>query len=222
MLLIAHRGLDNHDHRQNTIAAFKQALYMDYIDGIEFDVRMTKDGKFIICHNPFILENGVHIISIINYKKLKKVLKTSNYELITLEQVLNEINTNKKIIIDIKEEGNRGKKCVKRLIPILNYYQNKNISICSFNDEILTLIEKNNTNYKTGVIVSLIINYSKLNKNKNDFTVVKYSLLDQTHFVKPVYFWTINKKQDYNKIKNKKSSYPLGIITDNAYKFISN
>ena len=49
-----------------------------------------------------------------------------------------------------------------------------------------------------------------------------YNLFDNISYIKPIYFWTINNFNKYEKIITKKSFYDLGIITDKAYYFIDN
>lgn len=50
-LLLAHRGAcASGSIQENTIPAFELALQHG-CDGFEFDVRLTKDGKAIVCHN---------------------------------------------------------------------------------------------------------------------------------------------------------------------------
>ena len=43
MKLIAHRCNDNHNYRENSIKSAFEALNKEYIDGIEIDLRITKD-----------------------------------------------------------------------------------------------------------------------------------------------------------------------------------
>jgi glycerophosphoryl diester phosphodiesterase len=51
-LLLGHRGARAlKSIPENTIASFDRAL-ADGCDGFEFDVRMTADGKPVVCHNP--------------------------------------------------------------------------------------------------------------------------------------------------------------------------
>ncbi|HEV2698944.1 MAG TPA: glycerophosphodiester phosphodiesterase, partial [Terriglobales bacterium] len=50
-LLLGHRGSRTRGCRENTIAAFESALQHG-CDGFEFDVRLTRDGQAVICHNP--------------------------------------------------------------------------------------------------------------------------------------------------------------------------
>ena len=49
--LIAHRCLDNHNYKENSILAAINTLNKEYIDGIEIDLRFTKDKKIVMYHN---------------------------------------------------------------------------------------------------------------------------------------------------------------------------
>lgn len=50
--IIAHRGASTHFH-ENTMAAFERAV-ADGADGIEFDLRVTADGHWVVHHDPVI------------------------------------------------------------------------------------------------------------------------------------------------------------------------
>ena len=50
LLLLGHRGSRTRGCRENTIAAFDTALRHG-CDGLEFDVRATRDGRAVVCHN---------------------------------------------------------------------------------------------------------------------------------------------------------------------------
>lgn len=49
-LIIAHRGASL-ERPENTLAAFRRALALD-VDGIELDVRLTRDGVPVVFHDP--------------------------------------------------------------------------------------------------------------------------------------------------------------------------
>lgn len=63
---IAHRGLSS-QYYQNTRQAFEAAAQSSFFYGIETDVWLTKDGKWVCCHdkNPF--QNPDTIITQIDY-----------------------------------------------------------------------------------------------------------------------------------------------------------
>ncbi len=50
MIVLAHRGLHD-DARENTLAAFEAAVAAG-VDGIETDVRLSKDGVAVLVHDP--------------------------------------------------------------------------------------------------------------------------------------------------------------------------
>eukprot|EP00915_Cephaloidophora_sp_WS-2016_P001253 GHVH01001773.1.p1 GENE.GHVH01001773.1~~GHVH01001773.1.p1 ORF type:complete len:294 (+),score=39.23 GHVH01001773.1:96-977(+) len=49
-LLISHRG-SNGGHPESTMSAFTSALKLDSCDGVEIDVRKSKDGVFFVLHD---------------------------------------------------------------------------------------------------------------------------------------------------------------------------
>ena len=58
-LIVAHRG-ESHDAPENTLAAFELAWARDD-QAIELDVRLTADGKLIVCHDADTFRTtGVH------------------------------------------------------------------------------------------------------------------------------------------------------------------
>lgn len=54
--IIAHRGNSGTCH-ENTMPAFERAI-ADGADGIEFDVRLTRDGEWVVYHDPEIIVDG--------------------------------------------------------------------------------------------------------------------------------------------------------------------
>lgn len=57
--IFAHRGFSS-IYSENSLEAIKECFKYDYIDGIEIDIRMTKDEKFVLIHNSSIdlVSNG--------------------------------------------------------------------------------------------------------------------------------------------------------------------
>lgn len=49
MLRIGHRGAAGYEP-ENTLASFKKALQLR-VDGIEFDVHLSQDGKIVVMHD---------------------------------------------------------------------------------------------------------------------------------------------------------------------------
>ena len=106
MELIAHRGLHNKDIKENTIEAFLNAIDNNY-DGIELDIRYTKDKEIVVLHDSFInrTSDGKGKLSNYNYKDLKKYnfgSKKIKSKIPRLIDVLKNIN-NTIIFIELKE-----------------------------------------------------------------------------------------------------------------------
>ena len=106
MQLIAHRGLYNKDIKENTIEAFLNAVNNNY-DGIELDVRYTKDKEIVVLHDSFInrTSDGKGKLSNYTYKDLKKYnfgSKRIKSKIPRLMDVLKKIN-NTIIFIELKE-----------------------------------------------------------------------------------------------------------------------
>lgn len=126
----AHRGFSSLEV-ENSKEAIVLAAEQDYIDYIEVDARLTKDGRIVLSHNDTILFDSSKItkISSLNYKEiietdlvykpdilhiettniseefflLKRTIKLNNtkYRLISLLEGL-DLADNKKVLLDLK------------------------------------------------------------------------------------------------------------------------
>ena len=76
MNLISHRGNNGHNFLENSKEAILDVLSKKYIDGVEFDIRMTKDKKLILYHNMLIKTNNNY--EFISNKTLLKIKKINN------------------------------------------------------------------------------------------------------------------------------------------------
>jgi len=212
MKIISHRGSNLSVYNKNTKEALISAIHNNVVDGIEFDVRITKDKKIVIVHDPIInfVSNGSGLVSKMKLKKLKKYNFGSNEyptKICTLEELLNNINTNKIILIELKFEGHKYKKFVDIVFNIIKKYK-LNIYICSFNDELLKYFY---TKYKKcGLLISKFINKKRLYNNYY-FNIVTYDYKDIIT-KKELFLWTIN--------EYKKELDNFYVITDTPYIFI--
>ena len=88
-LCIAHRGCHWHCF-ENTIQAFEAAKKGDFY-GVEMDIHLTKDKKWIIHHDPDFLSNGVK--HVIKEERCDDLLKLpldllSMYELVSIHPTI--------------------------------------------------------------------------------------------------------------------------------------
>lgn len=113
-MLYGHRGNET-DYMENTMFGFMNCKY----EGIETDVRLTKDNKVVLYHDDNLLRLfGVDK----NIKDLKYNIanKLCNYNLVMLKDLLNLVKkNNKKLVLDIKEME---KDKIKEIIDYTKWY----------------------------------------------------------------------------------------------------
>ncbi len=209
MNIISHRGSNISKYQKNTKQALLTAINLDFISGIEFDIRITKDKKIVIIHDPIInlVSNGSGLVKKLKYKKLLKYnfgTKENPSKICTLEELLDNIKNNKKILIELKEESNNFKEFVDIVYNIIKKYK-LNIYIASFNYELIKYFSLFYN--KCGLIIGNGINIDKKYNNFN-YNILTYKYR-KIYNKKETFLWTINSYKDdldnYN------------IITDNPY-----
>lgn len=186
-MFIAHRGLYDNNIKENTIEAFDNAFRNGY-QGIEFDVRITKDKVPVILHDSFLSrvfeEQG--LLRNFTYQELRN----KNIDIPKLEDVINRYQ-NKVMIIELKEK-----------IDITKYLENpKNeYYISSFNYDYVAYLKKS-SNYKLGVINYVLnsgVDYSKL-----DFIMILDSIYNKKLFkfkeLEIIIYGVVGNINDYNK-----------------------
>lgn len=187
MKVIAHRGITSDNIRENSYLAIKRALKDKNIDGVELDIRMTKDKKIVLNHGSNIGFNYIENMNYIDIIKEKYIT--------TLDKVLS-INTDKILFIDIKVNHNY-KKFADLIIKELSL-TNKNIYLASFNKNIIKYL-KRKTKHKVG----LISFYYRRNSFK--FCALNYISVSSKKLgkiTKEIFLWTIN-KNNLQYVKNK-------------------
>lgn len=172
MQLIAHRGLTNKDIKENTLEAFKNALNHGY-DGIELDIRYTKDKKIVILHDSFInrTSNGKGKLNEYTYKELKKYNFGTNKiqsKIPLLKDIITKIS-NTIIFIELKENIDK-----EELYKILNLNKTNRYYICSFNKEYLNNYDKK---YNVGIINNVF--NTKIDLNNYNFIMILEDILTE-------------------------------------------
>lgn len=195
MKIISHRG-NGGKNKENTKESVLEMLNEDFVDGVEIDIRMTVDHKFVLCHNPFYEGK---LISLTKYKKIK--------QLDNLENLLKNIQSQKIIMLDIKEEIGKYKLVVYYLYKILKKY-NLNLYVCSFNHNLMNHFLKKHPNITNGLIIGMKLNEDKI-KNDFDFNSLNYKCINKIT-PKETFAWTINNKSGLKNIPDN-----CNIITDN-------
>lgn len=101
---IAHRGLFDNIHPENSLSAFKNAVKNNY--AIELDVQFTKDKKVVVFHDDNLerLTKDKRNINEVTYEELSKLkILDSNEKIPLLQEVLDLVDTRVPIVIEIKD-----------------------------------------------------------------------------------------------------------------------
>ena len=186
-MFIAHRGLFDDNIKENTIKAFDNAFNNGY-EGIEFDVRLTKDKIPVILHDSF-LSRVFGVKGLLRNYTYQELLD-NKIEIPKLEDVISRYN-NKVMIIELKEK-----------VDITKYIKDKRnlYYISSFNYDYISYLNKSSY-YKLGVI-NYILN-SGIDYSKIDFIMVLDSIYNKKLFklkdIEIIIYGVIGNINSYNK-----------------------
>ena len=172
MLIISHRGESKYAP-ENTMSSFYLA-YLLNSDGIECDLRKTKDNKFVIIHDKTInrTSNGKGKVCDYTLSELRNFNFGNtkyNYEnIITLSEFLDNFsNKNIKLFIELKEINN-----INEIWNELSKYNLKNTTIISFDFNLLVQLRKISKIIKLGLLTYEINSNMVNNMLKNDIKLV--------------------------------------------------
>lgn len=94
MLKIGHRGAAGHEP-ENTIRSFQKALELG-ADAVEFDVRMTKDGQLVVCHDET-LDRTLAELKQLDFGKGERIP--------TVREALEFLKGKARIVMELKERN---------------------------------------------------------------------------------------------------------------------
>jgi len=218
-VLIAHRGARTYFH-QNTLEAFEKAIRLN-ADMIEFDVRRTKNNLFVVYHDESVAGKPVKDLA------YDDICKFTQLKVPTLDEVLKLAQGRIKLDIEVKEEGYE-----QEVVNfILEFLEEEEFVITSFNDNSLKIIKEVFPKIKTGLIlgephpknpfltrISEFFPFKRCRKINVDFIAPHWRLL-KLGFLRrarknklPVFVWTVN---ETNLIKKLLSDTRIaGLVTD--------
>lgn len=111
-IVIAHR-CNGFGHPENSMNALRAAVISN-ADAVEIDVRITKDLKWIVIHNPH-FKNEKKQVERVNEKNYEEIQQDA----ILLEQMLFIISrSNKELYLDVKDAGEE-----EQLVALLQKYK---------------------------------------------------------------------------------------------------
>ncbi len=166
MKIISHRGECKYAP-ENTLSAFYLAKLIN-ADGIECDVRKTKDNQLVLLHDESIdrTSNEKGKLKDYTYDQLLEFdfgnEKNKGEKIVKLEELLKQFSqSNIEIYIEIKESGYE-----EELLNVLYNYNLDNVILISFKYDILEKIRSKNNYIKLCWLI-YNIDSEKLKKAKN-------------------------------------------------------
>ncbi len=186
MLLLGHRGSRTaHSVRENTFAAFDRALEHG-CDGFEFDVRVSRDGVPVVCHDAKF--KGLWI---------SKVAASRLEELPTLGAVLGRYGT--RAFLDIELKGSGIEAQVLRLLS-LHTASNREFVVSSFLARVLLELRNLDASVPLGLICENARQLRRWRELPIQTVIAHHSLVnlrllnDVQRAGKRLWAWTVNRR----------------------------
>ncbi len=212
ILVIAHRGATFSGYPENSLPAFQVAVDEGY-DGIELDVRLTKDKELVVFHDirlERLTDDGRGMVRTKTLSQLKR-FRIKNDLVDTFIPLLSEVfeilkNTSILINIEIKSEMPMRGRIEQRVIDLIyRYGVQSRVVISSFNPLVIKKTQKTDPTIRTGFIFEKRL--PKFNQRLASGLIVS-SWHPQFKGVSPltlqrahsqgcaVYAWTVNEEKD--------------------------
>ena len=200
--LIIHRGIVNKQSKENLLKSFKQSFKKGY--GIETDIHVTKDHKFV-CFHDFTLKRifkKKESVKNMEYYKIKKISNSSKKPIPLLKDLLKASKNKYSLFIEIKPAFS--KKLLHKLLKETSKFS-KCVFISFKHENIYNLLKiKSNTkvglSFSPPTSVKTIIKKSN-NKKINCLILDKFFLKNKSIQDLKIkkYYYTIKTKSEFKK-----------------------
>jgi glycerophosphoryl diester phosphodiesterase len=181
--LLGHRGSRaTTSIPENTLASFDLAL--DHgCDGFEFDVRLTADGRAVVCHDPKV--GGITVAKATSKQLLHLPL---------LEDVVQRYAGRAFLNIELKVPGLESK-----VVSELNVHTPaRGCVVSSFEPEVVIELKRCNASIQVGIILDQHAQLEQCRELTVDYVIPHFSLVTQElvgqlhHAGKRLITWTVN------------------------------
>ena len=150
---IAHRGLFDNEHPENTISAYEKAIENGY--AIELDVQMTIDGVLVCYHDNNLKRlTGVDKdIRTLTYEEVSKLnVVNENFKIPTFSKTLEFVNGKVPLVIELKSQKQKGFE--KKVCEILRNYKGDFV-VQSFDPLVMRRVQKIEPSFIRGMLTTL-------------------------------------------------------------------
>ncbi len=204
-LIIAHRGA-NRFALENSITAFKKAVRLG-CDGVEFDVRLTKDNKVVVFHDDDLkrLFQIEEIVRDVSYENLKRI---TGGKIPLLSEVLRVVKDMKFINIELKIDGRFSGVLEEQVLKITKPFDiYHKILFSSFNPLSIGLIKRLKRDANTGFLFdkdafykelgALLASFLKATSVNPQFNILNdFMMMHYREWGLSVYVWTVDNSED--------------------------
>jgi len=161
-LCVAHRGFSG-IAPENTMAAIQRAMQESYVEWVEVDVQLSKDGVPLLIHD-FTLNrttNGRGPVGERTWAELKsldagswKAPEYAGERLISLDEFLEAIAGRLRANIEIKTQGNMYPGIEEKIVSAVRRYRMEDeVVLTSFEPRVLAKVKEIGRGIRTGLIV---------------------------------------------------------------------
>ena len=219
-LVIGHRGVPSLKV-ENSLEGIVEALRLG-VDGVEVDVRTTKDGSLVALHDQSLSRVlGVNkLVSEVGLDELRSLGSARGFTVPTIEEVVNVVANKAMIVLDVKEL-----KAVGGLIELLKRVGRGEVVVSSFDHRIPLMVKKEVPFVEAGMILSARpLSLSGLLHEEVDHLFLKRDYVDLELLEEArdlgvsVHAWVVNDEREAERLW---SMGVRGIVTDVPQLFIS-
>jgi glycerophosphoryl diester phosphodiesterase len=212
-LVIGHRGVPS-IKVENSLEGVLEALRLG-VDGVEVDVRTTKDGSLVAFHDKSLSRMlGVDkLVSEIKLDELRSLGQTKGFTVPTIKEVVEIVAGKALLVLDVKEL-----RAVRGLVELLRKVREGEVVVSSFDHRIPLMIRKEAPFVEAGIILSARpLSLSRLLHEEVSHLFLKRDYVDLELLEEArglgvsVYVWVVN---DEEEAKRFWSIGARGIVTD--------
>jgi len=206
VLKIGHRGARAYEP-ENTLRSFQRAIEIG-VDAVELDVRKTKDNELVVIHNADVNKttNGSGSVNELILEEIKRLVIEKDEKVPTLKEALDFVGKRVIVLVELKETGIEE----KTLDLIRQKGLMDNVIIISFIEDSLKKVRELSDEVTTGLIYVRHKNpIQTALELKAEYLLPLYNFTYSANVNKAhenglkVIVWTINKKEDVAKYRNK-------------------
>ncbi|MFX0013780.1 MAG: glycerophosphodiester phosphodiesterase [Promethearchaeota archaeon] len=210
--ILAHRGYLVNGEPENSIPAFLTAIHYG-ADGIEFDVLLTSDKRFVCFHDYTLRKIGrSDALKDLTHKELTSIEISEGIMIPSLEEIL-ELFGNK-IILNI--ELKNATKETRKLVELIRQYSlnPKKIIVSSFHHTPLRTIKEIDPDIQTGLLFHSPINQLRIAKDLNCDAIHPFYDLITEEWVRFRSLYLTKILRDFSVNRGIKKAQKLGLLVN--------